>query len=503
MAADNQSQLEILIKTIADTTGFTLTREQAAATQQALGKYAESTADLGKKTEAAGLIQEKSTAYVRAQFVLFTELNKIVPGLGMALHAAFAGPLGPIILLAAGIAEVTSLIKAQNAALDEQAKAGANADFLDAIQSRLAVFTNAAASAQQFADGLKNIEDNSKSAKTELEGQIKTLQALERAQAALTSAQKELEIARIQQDEATGKITPEQAAERRAKTEKDYLEKSQKDKEAAQHKDLATRQAAADKARQSQTGFDYAATGATARVTAEEAHAAAVKVDPKEQAEKEKAAQAELDKANATVESQKKWNMAERGIGMTTPAMDAQQIANLQAVADKAAAKLSALREQDKEFAATQTPQAAAKLQHDKKAAERAEKRAEENAAFAAEQQRQIDQEKATQSGTRPIEEQTMQIKEKTVESQETTRQTKQAKADVGAIESFERSANPSPELISKAAQAIAEWQSVPAAIQELVAALAGLDAKQLKADMADAKRKIAEIQSQLSHHGP
>jgi hypothetical protein len=500
MAADNQSQLEILIKTIADTTGFQMTREQAEATQQALGKYAESTADLGKKTEATGLIQEQSTAHARAQFILFSELNKIVPGLGMAIHAAFAGPLGPIILLAAGIAEVTSLIKAQNAALDEQAKAGATADFLDAIQSRLDVFRNAAAGAQQFADGLKNIEDNSKSAKTELEGQLKTLQALERAQAALISAQKELEIAKIQQDEATVKITPEQAAERRAAAEKKYLEQAQHDREAAQDKDMATRQVAADKARQSQTGFDYAATGLAAHVTAEEAHAAAVKVDPKEQAEKEKAAQAVLDKANATVESQKKWNMAERGIGMTTPAMDAQQIANLQAVADKAAAKLSALQDQSKQFAATQTPQAATQLQADKDAAAEARKRADENAAFAAEQQRQIDQEKATRSQTRPIEEQTMQTKEKTVESQETTRQTKQAQADVGAIESFERSANPSPELISKAAQAIAEWRSVPAAIQELVAALAGLDAKQLKADMADAKRKIEEIQSQRSN---
>ena len=43
MGADNQSQLDILIRAIADVTGFALTREQAAATQVALGKYAETT----------------------------------------------------------------------------------------------------------------------------------------------------------------------------------------------------------------------------------------------------------------------------------------------------------------------------------------------------------------------------------------------------------------------------------------------------------------------------
>src|SRR4051812_3526592 len=98
MGADADKTLELFIKTYADVTGITLTNEQATVLKENLDK-------LGEKTKEAGEAGEHANAHHRESRLLFSEINRIVPGLGHALHAAFAGPLGPIILVGIAIHE--------------------------------------------------------------------------------------------------------------------------------------------------------------------------------------------------------------------------------------------------------------------------------------------------------------------------------------------------------------------------------------------------------------
>ena len=78
MGADNQSQLDILIKTVADAQGITLTREQMAALKTELGKTTDATGALGAETERT---TEKFVTNRREVRAAFNELTQAF-GLG-------------------------------------------------------------------------------------------------------------------------------------------------------------------------------------------------------------------------------------------------------------------------------------------------------------------------------------------------------------------------------------------------------------------------------------
>ena len=76
-------------------------------------------AGVKKEAEHAGEAAHGGNKHHGETRLLFSEINKIVPGLGHALHAAFSGPLGPIILVGIAIAEVKEKLKAYNEELDK------------------------------------------------------------------------------------------------------------------------------------------------------------------------------------------------------------------------------------------------------------------------------------------------------------------------------------------------------------------------------------------------
>ena len=88
--------LEILIKL------GVIGKEDAAAVQDLLQETGKSTDDLSKKTKAAAGASQEHNEHLHESRLLFNELNRIVPGLGHLLHAAFAGPVGPAIALGCG-----------------------------------------------------------------------------------------------------------------------------------------------------------------------------------------------------------------------------------------------------------------------------------------------------------------------------------------------------------------------------------------------------------------
>jgi hypothetical protein len=91
----------------------------------------------GKETEESGEKAKHANEHHREMHHLFGELNRVVPGLGEAMHAAFAGPLGPLILLGMAIGEVSKAFKDYNSELDKipAAEIAAHAEAIKSVRA--------------------------------------------------------------------------------------------------------------------------------------------------------------------------------------------------------------------------------------------------------------------------------------------------------------------------------------------------------------------------------
>ncbi len=430
--------------------------------------------------EEAGHAIEEVTGHGRAQHMVFSELNKIVPGLGHAIHAAFAGPLGPIILLGTGIAEVTSKLAEFNEELDKQAQANANADFLGNILGRLKEVASAASDAQAFADSLNNIVINSVTLNTQLQAQLNLMQAIERAQAAQVSSQKALAIAKIQEDEARHKITPEQAAERRAQTEKDAISQQEQAKEKAEDDALRAKADTLKKAQDQQKALEDAADAAAAQVAAEKQHDQTVALDPKEQLQKIKEQQNAVDQAQQLVDAYHADNLGKATLGQQwkvfkyglTTGVGGDDTKSAESELDRAKAKQAQLQQQLDAYNASISPQNAAKEGHDVRAAGEADHQAQENLKLIMELTTAITELKNTIAAVRPIEQGNAARNQQTVDAQENARIAAEFERDARTLNSFARAHNPSTELYDKMKAAMEDIVGILRAHSQLVKAL-------------------------------
>ncbi|HXR47600.1 MAG TPA: hypothetical protein VN784_09185 [Candidatus Limnocylindrales bacterium] len=92
---------------------------------QSLKENVAITNDAADAEDALGKKTEEFNVHGRSQFLLFSEINRIMPGLGESMHAAFAGPLGPIILAGIAIAAAKKALDGYNAALDAMGESAA------------------------------------------------------------------------------------------------------------------------------------------------------------------------------------------------------------------------------------------------------------------------------------------------------------------------------------------------------------------------------------------
>ena len=111
-------------------------REDVKAANDLLGETKDTTKDFTKETDKSAEATQGFNVQGRAQYLLFSEMNRLLPGLGTAMHATFAGPLAPIILVGVAIAAAKSALSEYNAELDklgEDAAAG-HAEAIAAIR---------------------------------------------------------------------------------------------------------------------------------------------------------------------------------------------------------------------------------------------------------------------------------------------------------------------------------------------------------------------------------
>ncbi len=488
--AGEDASLKLQIELEQTGNGGTTAAAELDGVKAAAGGAKGATGELSQETQKASTAAEEHTGKYRAQFLLFSEMNRIVPGLGHAIHAAFAGPIGPVILLTAAISEGYSKLKEFNKELDETGRAAASADFLEDITAQLKVFGDAAASAQAFADNINHVGDSEDTLSSKLKSQLDLYKQIERAQATLTSAQKELEIARIQEAEAGGKMTPEQAAEARAGVEKKYLDKQQQDHEAAQDQDLAAKQKAAAEAEAQQDALDKKYFEALQKRAALESHNESVKVSPEAQLEK-------IDKAGVAVDkAQEKYDRKKIVAAHNLPGSYAEKDLNeAGSELEKAKAQSAALKKQLRQYQATQTPEARVKLQGLKDAEDEAKRAAEKNKQFSEQQRQEIKAEATAENYTRPIEQQATTTKKQVVDAQESGRVDTQVKKDIETIQRAASSAHPSAEIADAAIQALAD---IKAGFKNYHGAVVG-KMRELHTDINELTREVDTLRSQHS----
>lgn len=459
----------------------------AAKDVQAIGGITGST---DKAAEATKLFHGEGRELHR----VISELTRISPVLGEAFRIMLH-PIGGTVAAAIGIfVEFKKHLDETNKQLDAMGKAAADFNFLDQIEGKLSVFRDAATAAQAYADKLENIASGEQSIADKLKNQLELDNAIERARASLTSAQKGLDIARIQEAEATGKMTAEKAAEAKAAVQKKYLEQEQSDKQAAQDKELEAKKRAQKIAEDQQDELRKKQKAATAELTADEAHRASVKAALPDLNKQMADAVGELERAQAELNSRKQYfrektDFSEEEINRRTQEEQSSVAA--------ASGKVGAIRGRIRQFEATQTPDSAKQLQEERDAAEQAKTRLEENTKEIRELKNAIQNLTALIQATRPIEQQTTGVKSQTIDVQENERIAKKFQEDARTIHQFNATEAPSPELVSKAAAAIDDMGSILRDHKDLLYQIAGW-----KSEIEELKRAQAEIKAQLKTMG-
>ena len=111
MADDTKSlEIQILTKYFGEGAAKALVDQQ---------KLTGATGDLADQTKKAAGASEAHNLHLEGGRKVFTQLNHLVPELGHVMHAAFIGPLGPIILVGIALAEVKNKLKEYNEELDK------------------------------------------------------------------------------------------------------------------------------------------------------------------------------------------------------------------------------------------------------------------------------------------------------------------------------------------------------------------------------------------------
>ena len=415
--SDEVRNIQVKITTPADLSGL---KNTAQATDELKG----GTKNLTAEVAAAEGAQKEHNLHLENSRLLFTELNKIVPGLGHTLHAAFSGPLGPVIILAGAIEYLTEKIRENDKALDEAGEAAKTGEFAAGIAAAKVTMDEAAKSASDYSIAIGQIAQHEVTIAQALDAQLKLMHAIAAARAAEAKAAEERAKATTERKEKAGEITPEQAVI----SETAAAIKAAKDEAAAKKKtaadELAAKQTAFEAAADKQFELDRKRENSQEKFFTEKAHRERLEKDwGSPEFEKQKSgAQVELDKLQKEVDADEPYRRAQsakaRGDQDTynsyVQAYSAPNITGAPTTAEKLDSiehlrlQIRTMQMGQAQYAGTQTPAAQSQFETDKKNAEEADKKARENTAEVDRLRRELEEAKHTSAATEPINEQAL-----------------------------------------------------------------------------------------------
>ena len=335
----------------------------------------------------------------------------------------------------------------------------------------------------------------------ELTKQLGLDQAIERARAGLVSAQKGLDIARVQEGENSGQLSPQNAAEARATIERNYNLQIQRDHEAAQNKEMLDKQNALIDATNQQANLEATQRQAATAQFVDAAHREQLKSDfgnTEKFLGDQQSAQKELDAANEELRIAKRNSFGVRGTKDSSA--DAEWSAAEMDIA-LAEAKMNSLRAGGAQYESTQTPESLGAAAVLKEQSDRATAAASKNAEAIGTLTAEIAQLGAVIAGTRPIEQAAVGVRNQTIDTTEKTHTEDRIKRDMDTINSFEKTKGASPETITRAATAIRDLNETLAGHADFIrfAATLGMNVVALRAAQNELAQAVSQLRSQAS----
>jgi len=241
--ADAAAQLDILIQL------GVIGEEDVKAANDLLEQTSQNTTKFGKagKEASEGL---KLMEFHGGEFrKLVHELDAMVPGVGLALKAAFNPAtlgLGVTVML---IERVKEALDEYNKKLDEAGEAAAKADFAESIHAAAEATRDANEEQEKYLANLHEIEKGEHGIAVELSRQLSLTAAIAAARQSAADAAHTLALAKLKEQETSGSLTPTQAALERQKVEDKYIADKRAAEEDKFKKDQQARtQAAVDAA---------------------------------------------------------------------------------------------------------------------------------------------------------------------------------------------------------------------------------------------------------------
>jgi hypothetical protein len=487
--------LEYKISTPADTSGAQQASDAIADVNKSAKSTAEGTAALSDQNKILGETTLKMSEGQREQYRLFSELDRLLPGLGQAMHGLSILGINPIIgsltLLGLGFVGVKNAIGEFNKSLDEAGEAAAKSDFIDGINARNNALSAAIVAMQAYADKEAEILSSEQSLAGELQQEIALTAALAGARGQQAEATHTLNEAQIALSVASGKMTPSEGIAARADEAKRYEAEQFANKQKKDADELAAKQTALAAATDRQPALDDAKAQADANALAAKAKFEQAKKDaealdtPEKRMARLAPLNAAIDAAHAETDSALESLTGDIMCGM----MPSQIKADRRALEDRQREEHAATAPRDLELhrqaqvVSASSPEAAARLQQAEDAAKAADDRATKNAEEIAKLRGEIPQEKATTAATAAPESAAETARQQAIQAKETADLINQGKKD---IEDYNRDA------------AKGDIPGMLAALKDLLAALTGQAdvISALHTDIRTVQAKIKDLQS-------
>jgi hypothetical protein len=255
---DADSTLEILIKMVADTTGYTMTQTEAAKLQTVI-KETNEVSVRANKEDLEGTRKLLGSKF-ELRHIVAGLAGQDVPQLAWALSSlAYGGAgLASIFLLVGGFQALREHIKSAEKATSDFMAAAAKGDAAAGAQAVADATRDAASEEEDYLTSLQEILRGQQGVTTELENQLQLTAAIQAAKQSAMDADRTLALAKISQEQALGHITESEAITEKAQVEKQYLQDKARMEEELFQRQQKQRQSAIDEAARDKPGLEKA-----------------------------------------------------------------------------------------------------------------------------------------------------------------------------------------------------------------------------------------------------
>jgi hypothetical protein len=240
--------LEILVKMSADTSGGKEVRKDLDQTKE----------KAGESHGAAGAAAEKHETHIRGLHKIFHSLNEVVPGLGVAMQAAFS-PIGAVVSIALmALRLFHEKMKEFNEECRKAAEEAAK-PLTNRLEEQRETVARSAEGMERLRERLADAGRQEETVKDLTERTTAAFRAQEQAATALNDALKANELAGLAQQHARGLVSEEQYAAQKLEIEQRFLERKRELAEQEEMREILIRKRALEDAGTKQPELEAAA----------------------------------------------------------------------------------------------------------------------------------------------------------------------------------------------------------------------------------------------------